>query len=253
MSTDTTGADALLPALTAAMPVASAPYALPPRTGLLGIDMVDGFCTPGCGPLAPPVVDESIERMVSLSDAKAREFLAAGLPVLFLRDQHAPGRAEPPYPAHCEIGSGQELLVERLRWLEAAPGATVLPKDCISAAVGTYDGSRNALHDWITENDLEAVVVVGICTDICVLDAVTALLSARNHYVPDGQGGERPMLGSLRDVVVYEPACATYDLPLETVRALGLPDTAAHPRGPTHHVGLYVMQGRGAVIASELA
>ncbi len=253
MDANIEGADALLNAIGAAMPVAPVPYAAPERTGLLVIDVVDGFCTPGCGPLAPPAPDADVERMVAAIDAVARRFLEGGRKVMALRDQHAPGRAEPPYPPHCEAGSGHELLVERLRWLGTAPGATVLPKDCISAAVGTFDGARNALHDWITDNRLQSVVVVGICTDICVLDVVTALLSARNHYVPDGQGGERPMLGDLRDVVVYEPACATYDLPLATARALGLPDTAAHPRAPTHHVGLYVMQGRGAVIASSLA
>ena len=69
------------------------------------------------------------------------------------------------------------------------------------------------------------------------------LLSARNHG----------LMPTLKVVVVLEPACATYDLPLETARSLGLPDTAAHPQAQTHHMGLYFMASRGAVIARELA
>ena len=51
---------------------------------------------------------------------------------------------------------------------------------------------------------------------------------------------------------MYEPACATYDLPLDVARDLGLPETAAHPQQSAHHIGLYVMASRGAVLAGEL-
>jgi hypothetical protein len=60
------------------------------------------------------------------------------------------------------------------------------------------------------------------------------------------------MTGPLREIVVYEPGCATYDLPLATTRSLGLPDTAAHPQAVAHHIGLYLMQASGAIIADEL-
>jgi hypothetical protein len=58
---------------------------------------------------------------------------------------------------------------------------------------------------------------------------------------------------TLQDIVVYERACATYDLPSARAEALGLPATAAHPKAETHHMGLYFMASRGAVLASELA
>ena len=117
------------------------------------------------------------------------------------------------------------------------------PLTCVAIAA---DGS-NRLVDWIRHHKLEAVVVTGICTDICDLDLVVTLLSARNHHF-----GATPMLGGLKDVVVYEPACATYHLPAEAARSLGFPETATHPQAETHHVGLYVMQSRGAVIADAL-
>ena len=75
-----------------------------------------------------------------------------------------------------------------------------------------------------------------------MLAALLALLSARAHG----------MMPTLREVVVVEPATATYDLSPAIAGELGLPASAAHPEQPTHHLGLYVMASRGAVIASEV-
>ena len=102
---------------------------------------------------------------------------------------------------------------------------------------------HNKVVDWVNSHRLEAVVTVGICTDICVMDFVLTLLSARNHG----------MMPTLEDIVVYEPATATYDLPLAVAKDLGLPDTAAHPKAETHHMGLYFMASRGAILASEFS
>ena len=56
----------------------------------------------------------------------------------------------------------------------------------------------------------------------------------------------------LRDIVVYEGGCATYDLPREAALSLGLRETASHPQTLTHHLGLYFMASRGAVLASSV-
>lgn len=228
----------------AALPVALAPYPLTgKRAGLVIIDEVNGFCTPGCGPLAPPAPDPAVDRMVAETDTLARRFVAAGLPILVSLDSHDPAKPEPPYPPHCLQGTGDDALVPALKRLEGEPLATLITKDCINFFIGGIgaDG-RNAVADWVASHNLETVVVVGICTDICVMDFVLTLLSARNHG----------LTGALRDIVVYEPGCATYNLPLDLARSLGLPDTAAHPREPTHHAGLYFMASRGAILSDSL-
>jgi hypothetical protein len=61
------------------------------------------------------------------------------------------------------------------------------------------------------------------------------------------------MMPTLKDVVVHADGCATYDLGPETARLLGLPPTACHPQPETHHVGLYLMASRGALLASRIA
>ena len=246
------GHGALLEQLRAQLPIATVAWELKPATGLVIVDEVNGFCTVGAGNLAPPAPDAQISRMVEETDRLARRFVAAKRPVLAFLDTHEPGKPEPPYPPHCERGTGEENLVRELEWLADEPDVTLIRKDCINGFVGAMEatpirGAHGATHnrcvDWVNAHRLQAVVTVGICTDICVMDFVLTLLSARNHGV----------MPTLKEVLVLEPACATYDLPLETARSLGLPDTAAHPQAQTHHMGLYFMASRGAVIARELA
>ena len=86
------------------------------------------------------------------------------------------------------------------------------------------------------------VLVVGICTDICVMDFVLTLLSVRN------QG----MIPSLKEVLVYDKGCSTYDLPRSVVEEIGLPQSASHPQEITHYMGLYFMASRGAQLVSNV-
>ena len=238
--------------LQARLPIDLQSYPLAGRTvGLVIVDEIHGFCTPGAGALAPPGPDAQIERMIQETNRLARRFAEEKRPILAFLDTHEPGKPEFPYPLHCEAGSGEEELVPELGWLKDCNGATLIRKDCINGFVGgieaSYVGGAHGQHhtkvvDWINNHRLDAVVVVGICTDICVMDFVLTLLSARNHG----------MLPTLQDIVVYERATATYDLPLEAAGSLGLPPTSAHPKAETHHMGLYFMAARGALLASEV-
>ena len=234
------------------LPIQLQPYAAFERNaGLVIVDVIHGFCTVGAGSLAPSEHDPQIHAMVQETDRIARRFAGDKRPILVFLDTHEPGKPEFPYPLHCERGSGEDELMPEIEWLEDCSCATLMRKDCINGFIGgieaSYMGgahgqSHNKVVDWINSHRLDAVVTVGICTDICVLDFVATMLSVRNH-------GLTP---TLKDVVVYEPGCSTYDLPLAAAKELGLPPTAAHPQAPTHHIGLYVMAGRGAVLASEL-
>ncbi len=231
------------------LPIAPVPRTLPlAATGLVVIDEVNGFCTVGAGNLAPVAPNAQVERMVAATDGLARRFAAAHRPILAFLDTHEPGVPEPPYPPHCERGTGEENLVPELAWLEDDPNSQLVRKDCINGFVGAIEhASHHGLHhnrtvDWVNVHRLESVLVTGICTDICVMDFVLTLLSARNHR----------LMPSLRDIVVLEPACATYDLPKAAAAGMGLPATAVHPQAATHHMGLYFMASRGALLASEV-
>ncbi len=246
-------ADATIEALQQHLPIRLVTYPASTRqTGLVIVDEVNGFCTVGAGNLAPPAPDQQVSRMVEETVRLARRFAEQKRPILAFLDTHEPGKPEPPYPPHCERGTGEENLVPELAWLEQCGAATLIRKDCINGFVGGIEASylggghgqfHNKVVDWINGHRLDTVLTAGICTDICVMDFVLTLLSARNHG----------LMPTLKDIVVYEPATATYDLPRAAAEGLGLPPTAAHPKAETHHMGLYFMASRGAVLASELS
>ena len=62
------------------------------------------------------------------------------------------------------------------------------------------------------------ILVAGMCTDICVLDFVSSVLSVRN----------RGFLTPLENVIVSSQACATYDLPLHVAKTNK--DFVSHPQ-----------------------
>ncbi len=211
--------------------------------GLIIVDIVNGFATVGAGNLAPPAANPQVSQMVAEADRLARTFSAQGWPMLAFLDSHEPGKPEPPYPPHCEIGTGEENLVPELLWLEGEANATLVRKDCINGFVGAIqpDGS-NALVDWLNRHGITDVLVVGICTDICVMDMVLTLLSGRNHG----------LVPALRQIHVYDQGCATYDLSRAVAEELDLGAGAAHPQGATHHMGLYFMAARGAHLVDQV-
>ncbi|NIA67736.1 isochorismatase family protein [Pelagibius litoralis] len=230
--------------IAAAMPVVPVDLVLGrEKVGLVIVDEVNGFATVGAGNLAPPAPNAQVSTMVAETDRLARAFTAKDWKILAFLDTHVPGKAEPPYPPHCEAGTGEEELVPELAWLEQDANTTLVRKDCINGFVGAIrpDGS-NAVVDWVNAGDLQRLLVVGICTDICVMDFVLTLLSARNH----------DLMPSLKDISVYADGCSTYDLPLSVAESLGLPGTAAHPQDLSHHMGLYFMASRGAEIVGKV-
>ncbi|KAK1316499.1 hypothetical protein QJS10_CPA05g01489 [Acorus calamus] len=81
------------------------------KTGLVLVDIVNGFCTVGSGNLAPTEPNKQISTMVEESVRLARDFSAKKWPIFALLDTHYPNKPENPYPPHCITGSGEENLV----------------------------------------------------------------------------------------------------------------------------------------------
>lgn len=212
------------------------------KAGLVLVDIINGFCTVGAGNLAPTEPNRQISQMIGESAKLAKVFCDNNWPVLAFLDSHHPGKLEHPYPPHCIAGSDESKLVPALSWIEDEPNVTIRNKDCYDGFVGSIqaDGS-NIFAEWVKNNKIQVLVVVGICTDICVLDFVCSTISAKNHG----------LLDPLEDVVVYSKACATFDFPASVAR--DIKDALAHPQDLMHHVGLYMAKGRGAKIAREVS
>ncbi|KAJ9552093.1 hypothetical protein OSB04_016138 [Centaurea solstitialis] len=211
-------------------------------TGLVLVDIINGFCTIGAGNLAPREPNNQILEMINESEKLSRLFCDHKWPVLAFLDTHQPGKLEHPYPSHCLAGSEESNLVPALEWLEKEPNVTIRRKDCYDGYIGSIreDGS-NAFADWVKTNNIQLLLVAGICTDICVLDFVCSTLSARN----------RGLLAPLQEVVVYSRGCATFDFP--AAAAADTKDALAHPQEIMHHMGLYMAKGRGAKVAKNVS
>lgn len=211
------------------------------KAGLVLVDIINGFCTVGAGNLAPTEPNRQISEMIEESAKLAELFCDNEWPVLAFLDSHHPGKLEHPYPPHCITGTDESNLVPALRWIETKPNVTIRRKDCYDGFIGSIqeDGS-NTFVDWVKNNKIQVLLVVGICTDICVLDFVCSTLSAKN----------RGFLEPLEDVVVYSSGCATFDFPVSLAR--NTKEHLPHPQELMHHVGLYMAKGRGAKIAREV-
>ncbi|KAJ8758851.1 hypothetical protein K2173_002630 [Erythroxylum novogranatense] len=213
-----------------------------PEDGVIGlvlVDIINGFCTVGAGNLAPREPDRQITGMINESARLAKQFCEKGWPVMAFLDSHHPDKPEDPYPPHCIAGTDESNLVPALQWLEKEANVTIRRKDCFDGFLGSIqDDGSNVFVDWLKNNQIKTIVVVGICTDICVLDFVCSTLSARNLG----------LLTPLKEVVVYSDGCATFDVPLHASKG-----ALTHPQGLMHHVGLYMAKQRGAIIASEVS
>ncbi len=216
-----------------------------PPSGNIGLVVVDpGVAFTREGNLADPERMVPMVRTIGETYRKLRAALGARLQVLVFLDTHHADIPEPPYPPHGIVGTGEELIDPDLAWLLDEPGVTLVRKDCINGFVGAIDRKtgRNAFCEWVAQHTPSHLLVTGDCTDICVSDFVVSALSARNHGLlttadPDTERQAYVAAITGLHIVVLEDACETFHAP------------GVHDAEAAHHVGLWLMASRGAVIA----
>ena len=132
---------------------------------VLVVDMVRGFCEEG----HPLYVGESIRRIIEPIRWRLIEERARGSHIIFLSDNHAPDDAEfQVFPPHCIRGSEEAEVIPELREF----AGEVIPKTRFSGFYGTN------LDQRLREFKPDKIIVVGDCTDICVMHTVA---DARNR------------------------------------------------------------------------
>lgn len=127
------------------------------RQALLVIDMLADFLEETgslyCG--------EGSRQIVPRVAARIAEARQAGIPVIYICDQHRPDDPEfEMFPPHCLAGTpGGEVIGE----LAPRPSERVIPKRRYSGFFGTD------LDLTLRELGVEEIWLVGVCTNICVL------------------------------------------------------------------------------------
>ena len=148
---------------------------------LVVVDMVKGFCEKGA--LSSPRCKEIVPEILRLNEQ------LKGADRIFVRDSHTDGSSEFGYfPPHC-VGEESELIPEL-----AALGGTQVLKNSTNAFVQLVS-ARSGLLDY------DAVIITGVCTDICVMQLALSIRAYISEF--NGKGS----------VIVLTDAVETYDTP----------------------------------------
>ena len=157
---------------------------------LVVVDLVKGFVTEG------NMADPKIQTIIPESEKMVKRFIQNDNPVVFIKDCHDKNAAEfNRFPEHCVKGTREAEMVDELMPYENE--AVVFEKNSTSAIFAdTFLGFVNQLQN------VEEVVIIGCCTDICVMNLAIPL---QNYF------DEKD-----RNVIIIVPknATETYDAPI---------------------------------------
>jgi nicotinamidase-related amidase len=157
---------------------------------LVVVDMVNGFVREGA------MASQNIEHIVPEIEELVKKFTEeSDKQVVFVKDTHEENAREfKRYPVHCLKGTSESENIDELKKYENM--ALVHEKNSTSAIF------PNGLLENIDKmKKLEEVVIVGCCTDICVINLAIPL---QNYF--DQVNRDIP-------IVVPENAVETYDGP----------------------------------------
>lgn len=155
---------------------------------LLIVDMINGFLKEGNMAFESGMV--TVEPIIAL----ANSFKANGYDIAAFRDEHAIDSLEfKSYPVHCVEGTSESLLIDEL---------AIFENEIIDIPKRSTNGvNTKAFQKLLADNKYDEVVVVGVCTDICVLQAGLALVTQFYENNIDTK------------VTVVSDAVATFDAP----------------------------------------
>lgn len=156
---------------------------------LINVDMVNGFVKKGAmaDSYIQHIIPEHIKLMKQIQEKKEA--------IAIIKDTHKENCREfNRYPAHCIEGTEEAQLVEELEQFEK--DAFVYPKNSTSTIY-----APNFIEDINKMVNLKEVIIIGCCTDICVLNLAIPL---QNYFDQKD-----------RDIKIIIPknAVETYDAP----------------------------------------
>lgn len=130
---------------------------------LVVVDMVNGFVKEG------NMADPKISHIIPECERLVSKFLEDGYEVIYITDCHKEGCNEfSKFPVHCLEGTSESQVVDEL--LKYIEDTIVIKKNSTSAMFAK--GFMDIINQM---KDLEEVVAIGCCTDICVQNLVIPL------------------------------------------------------------------------------
>ncbi|MFV0254721.1 MAG: isochorismatase family cysteine hydrolase [Erysipelotrichaceae bacterium] len=155
---------------------------------LVVVDLVNGFINEGA------LHDNQIKTIIPECKRLIGEFLNAGHEVVAFRDCHNSDDEEfLDYPTHCLRGSNEAEFVDEIK--EYEDQMIVIDKQTTNGFT-----AEDFQKDIKKYSQMDEIVVVGCCTDICVLQFVMEMVIMHCHFDLKYQ------------LVVPKDACSTYQL-----------------------------------------
>lgn len=141
------------------------------KKALVVIDMVNGFINEGT------LADKNMRRIIEENVRLVREFLKEEQYVIFIKDTHEINSAEfKSFPPHCLRGTNEARLIEELEIFEGKKNTIAIEKNSTSAMM--VPQFRQLIDDMI---NLEQIVGIGVCGDICVPNTFIPLKNYLNQ------------------------------------------------------------------------
>ncbi|HKM19955.1 MAG TPA: isochorismatase family cysteine hydrolase [Candidatus Dojkabacteria bacterium] len=136
------------------------------RKLLVVVDMNKGFVEKGA--LADPNIGQIVPAITQLID----KFLTAGGRVIYANDAHNENSEEfKNYPVHCLDKTEEAEPIDALKGYVERGEATICKKDSTNA----MESDEFCKELQKIESNLDEIVIVGCCTDICVLHLALSL------------------------------------------------------------------------------
>ncbi len=201
----------------------------PDRAAICSVDLINAFAYEGN--LASPRVAGLLPAVVDLF----RRAYAGGVRhFLMVQECHTPEAQEfKAFAPHGICGTHEAEMVPELAALPFAGDFRIIHKNSIETITGT------AMERWLLEHaGVDRFIVVGDCTDLCVLNMALGLkLRANQQDIP-------------RRVIVPENCVQTYDLPVSVAEKIG---ALPHDGELLHRLALYQMALNRIEVVSALA
>ena len=195
----------------------------PDSLAIVAVDLVEGFCNQGAlaSPLIAALVEPSKHFLTEAHKSGVRNFF-------FPCDSHEPDCPEfSSFPPHCIANTEESKIVSSLLDLEFASEFKRFDKRSVSSLIGTD------LLERLRELELQTLVCIGDCTDLCLYHLATGLRFFANQWNLPWK------------IIVPENLVATYDLPVSTAQEIG---ALPHPADLMHKLFLYHMELSGVEI-----
>lgn len=183
---------------------------------LIVVDMVNGFVNEGA------LADKNINHITPEIIRLVEHTLLSDEAVAFVKDTHDEDSQEfKSFPPHCIKGTEESQLIPELKLYEGLDPVLVYEKNSTSTMF-----AKGFLNDINKMENLNEVIIVGCCTDICITNLAIPLKNYFNELNKDV------------NIIVPENAVETYN-------------SEFHPNNEWNYMAFSMMKQSGVEIVSE--